>query len=140
MSKKPRPDCLALLICEGVIEDSRSKNKTIVNTFNRVTALSYPVRQDRLSIFLSLTGGHGEHDIEVRIVRGGVPAGEKPLRGVTGKVNFVNPLHVAELTIDIRGMTIPAAGGYVIELLVDGDVLKQRHFEAVLLKSGGKKP
>ena len=139
MSKKPRPDCLALLICEGVIEDSRSKNKTIVNTFNRIAALRYPVRHDRLSIFLSLTGGHGEHDIEIRIVRGGVPPGEKPLYGFTGKANFANPLAVAELAIDIRGMTIPAAGRYVIELVVDRDVLKQRNFEAVLLKSGGKK-
>ena len=63
MSKKPEPEMLALLICEGVIEDSRSKNKTIVSTFNRITSSKFPARHDRLAPFLSMTEGHGEHDL-----------------------------------------------------------------------------
>ncbi len=136
---RPKPDCLALLICEGVIEDARSRNKTILNTFNRISAARYPARHDRLAVFLSLTNGHGTYDLQVRVVHAEVAPLQEPLLEIAGKVRFGNPLDVAEMTIDLRGMTIPAAGNYAIEVLIDGDIVKQRRFDAVRHETGGQK-
>jgi hypothetical protein len=137
--KPPKPDCLALLLCEGVIEDARSHNKTIVNTYNRIFSRHYPARHDRLAVFLSLTNGHGSYDLEIRIVRADAGSGQAPLLKMAGKVSFRNPLDVAEMTVNLRGMPIPAAGTYVIEVLIAGDVVRQRRFAAVLQTSRGGK-
>ncbi len=138
-SDKPKPDCLALLICEGVVEDSRSKNKTILNTYNRIFSARYPARHDRLAIFLSLTDGHGDHAMTVQIVRAEAGLGQEPLVKMEGNLHFPDPLAVTEFTFDLRGLVIPAAGKYVIEVRIDGEIVKQRRFEAVLHKNGGKK-
>ena len=134
-----KPDVLALLLCEGVVEDSRTKNKSILNTFNRITSPNYPVRQDRLCIFVSMTNLRGEGEIDVRIASADKVPGEGILIGMKGKVISKNPLDVVELGIDMRGLRIPKAGQYVIEVLMDGELLKQRRFEAILLaqKGGG---
>jgi hypothetical protein len=133
MAKKantPRPECLALLLCEGIIEDSRTKNKTVLNMFNQVNAPRFPVQQDRLCVFVSLTNGHGTGDVDVRVVRADLPPGEGVLIGLRGEVTFPDPLHVVELGLDIRQLVIPSAGRYDIEVLVDGELLKRRRFVA----------
>ena len=84
----PLPQCLAIIVCEGVIEDLRSRNKTIVNTFNRIFSAAFPVSQDRLTVFVSLTNGHGEQDLEIRFVRE-VGHEWEPVVSVSGKVILV---------------------------------------------------
>ncbi len=138
MSKKPKPEILALLICESVIEDSRSKNKTIVSTFNRITSKAYPARHDRLAAFLSMTSGHGDYELKIRIVRADSAPGEDMLLEVGGQVVFADPFAVVELTLDLRGLAIPKPGGYAIQVEIDGDVVKQRRFEAVLVEAKGQ--
>ncbi len=138
MSKKPKPELLALLICEGVIEDSRSKNKTIVGTFNRITSRGYPARHDRLAAFLSMTGGHGDYELKIRIVHADSAPGEDMLLEAGGQVAFADPFAVVELTLDLRGLAIPKPGVYAIQVEIDGDVVKQRRFDAVLMETGGQ--
>ncbi len=138
MSKKPKPEMLALLICESVIEDSLSKNKTIVSTFNKIIYKAYPARHDRLAAFLSMTGGHGDYELKMRIVHADAAPGEDMLLEVGGQVVFANPLAVVELTLDLRGLTIPRPGVYAIQVVIDGDVVKQRRFEASLIDAGGQ--
>ena len=138
MSKKPKPEVLALLICEGVIEDSRSKNKTIVSTFNRITSKGYPARHDRLAAFVSMTNGHGDYELKIRIVHADSAPGADTLLEAGGQIAFADPRAVVDLTLDLRGLAIPKPGGYVIQVEVDGDVVKQRRFDAVLLQTGGQ--
>jgi len=139
MPKTTKPDVLALLICEGVIEDSRSKNKTIVNTFNRISSKAYPAQHDRLATFLSMTGGHGDYDLKIRVVHADAAPGEDTLLEAGGQVTFGDPFAVVELTLDLRGLAVPKPGNYAIQVVIDGDVVKQRRFAAVLLESGGQR-
>jgi hypothetical protein len=136
---KPKPECLALLLCEGVIEDSRTKNKTVLNMFNQISAAQFPAQHDRLCIFVSLTNGRGTSEVDVRVVRADLPPGEGVLVGMKGEVTFPDPLHVVELGLDIRRLVFPSAGTYDIEVLVDGEPLKRRRFAVTETRTQGGK-
>ncbi len=69
MAKVPPAECLAIIICEDVVEDARSHNKCILNTYNTMHSRVYPTSQDRLTVFLSLTNGRGDMPIEVRFCK-----------------------------------------------------------------------
>ncbi len=131
----PAPECLSIIICEDVIEDARSHNKTIVNAFNRVTALTYPVQHDRLTVFLSLTGGHGKVPLTITI--GGT--GKSPLLELAGKVTFPNPRTVVDLVFNFRNLQLPEPGEYeAVVCFGKGQILCRRRLEAVSV-SGRKK-
>jgi hypothetical protein len=51
------------------------------------------------------------------------------------KIEMQDPLAVAELNFQIRGLVVPEAGRYVVEFLCDGEVLVDRLFDADLLES-----
>ena len=55
-----------------------------------------------------------------------------------GQVTFTDPRAVVELTLDLRGFTIPKPGGYAIQVEIGGEVVKQRRLQAVLLQAGGQ--
>lgn len=140
MSKKkarPSAECLSIIICEDVIEDARSHNKTIVNAFNQINALKYPVKHDRLTVFLSLTSGRGEMPLEV--VFG--PVGGKPIVRVGGRVTFPGPRAVVDLVFSFRGLTIPQPGEYEAMLYVEGEPLcRRRVTTSIIQKPEGKQP
>jgi hypothetical protein len=132
MGKRPPPQCLAIIICEDVVEDARSHNKCILNTYNTIFSQHYPAKHDRLTIFLSFTNGHGEVPIEVRFGK----EGKKPILNARGKVKFEDPLAVAELILNLRHVPIPEAGTYEVQVVVDEDhILCQRRVRATLVPS-----
>jgi mRNA interferase RelE/StbE len=54
-----KPEFLSLAICETVIEDKRTGNKTVVNIFDRISAPRFPLLFPRLTVFAALSGLHG---------------------------------------------------------------------------------
>ena len=136
MSKAPPAECLAIIICEDVVEDARSHNKCILNTYNTMHSHAYPASQDRLTVFLSLTNGHGEMPIEVRFCK---EDGE-PILKAGGTVKFSDPLAVAELILSLRNVPIPEAGNYVVVVWANNDnLLCQRRVTAAILPAPGGK-
>jgi hypothetical protein len=55
-----------------------------------------------------------------------------------GQIEMQDPLAVAELNFQIRGLVVPEAGRYVVEFLCDGEVLVDRLFDAA--HAEGKEP
>ena len=122
----PKPTCLALILCEQVIQDGRTKNLTLVNTFNTVGAPFVGKRlprHSRLAVFASLTGGRGKTQGKLTIED---PNGTEIFHG-EGPVVFPDPVSVVEITFDIRALPLPCEGDYVIRFWCD-DVLRQRTF------------
>lgn len=124
-------ECLAIILCESVVDDARTHNKSIQNTFNTIWAKSFPAEHDRFTVFVSLTGIHGRQDFKVRVaqITKDEPEG-KPLLDLGGKIKSPDPWHVVDLTLDMRRILIPQAGDYEIRVCVAGDQVGVRRFMA----------
>ena len=134
MAAKPEaPKCVALVICEGVTEDSRSKNKCILNTFNGIFAATFPCTQDRFTIFATLTDGKGEMPLAF-IVKDA--RGERPdLVRFAGVAHFKDPLGYLDITLDIRQMIFPEPGNYLVEVLIGSESIGIRRFTVTQMVS-----
>jgi len=128
--KKPKPKYLAMLICDYVLRDAETQNKSLIGVFNRINAPNFPVRHDRLHVFVALTNGHGTYTSSLRVRR----ASGEVLLTLDGKIEMQDPLAVAELNFQIRGLVVPEAGRYVVEFLCDGEVLVDRLFDAAQIE------
>jgi len=129
----PKPECLAMVLCDDVVEDKRSNNKTLFNTFNQITALKFPAIHPKLVVFLSLTNGHGEVPFDLQFVR---DKDDRPLCGLKGTVKFGDPLAVADIVLTMRGLPLPDEGHYCFRLLLAGEPVRERRLFVKLLKGG----
>ena len=62
MPDKPQPKYLAMLLCDYLVMDAETRNKSLIGIFNRVNASRFPVRHDRMHVFIALTNGHGDRE------------------------------------------------------------------------------
>lgn len=134
------PKCLAIIVCESVVEDMRSHNKCILNTYNTIWAHQFPTKQDRMTVFASLTNGRGAMDIEVRFVKDQEDAPQKTLINLRGEVGFPSPLDVVDLTMDLRNVPIPEAGSYAIQIWINQEPVGERRIAARPIEKGKAKP
>ena len=137
MSPADTPRCLAIIICEGVVEDAQSRNKCILNTFNNIWAARFPVAHDRLTVFASLTNGQGEMPLEVRFVQERKP---EPLLVLTGAIRFPGPQEIVDLTVNLRQIPIPEPGPYVVQLWMNQKLIGERGVNAKLIPQQEPKP
>lgn len=136
MPGKPVPRCLAMLICDYVIRDAVTQNKSLIGIFNTIQAAGYPVRHDRMNVFVALVDGHGAYKSSLRIRH----ASGQQLVGIDGQIEMKDPLAVVELVFELRGLVIPAPGRYFVEFLCDGELLIDRSFDAVVMPSPPQTP
>jgi len=123
-----RPVLLAILVCDDVIRHEGTHKTTLVGIFNRISARTFPCTHSRLSIFMSLTNGHGEGETELRLTS--QETGET-LVGLKGRIRFPDPLAVVDMNFALNNVRFPKAGPYSIDLYVDGDLIGSRRFEIV---------
>ena len=131
------PKLLAVVVCEGVTEDVRTHNKCILNTFNMIRAADFPMVQDRLAVFVSLTDGHGNVPLEVRLVRGVGADPKDRIVSVNGTASFDNPLGVADIVLELRQVPFPRPGEYAVQIWAGEEMLGERRIH--LSREGGEK-
>ena len=123
-----RPVCLAIILCDAVIEDKTTNNKTLVGLFNTIAAARYPTVRPAMSVFASLTGCRSEMRLELRIRREGA---EGEIVRFGGPLVSPSEAAIVDLVVHLRNMKLPAPGVYRVEILHDGQPLAARHFRAV---------
>ena len=128
MPGKPTPKHLAMLLCDYLILDAETHNKSLIGIFNRVNFSKFSVRHDRMHIFVALTDGHGEYTASLKIKS----STGKELLSLNGKVDMRDPLGVAEINFNIRGLVIPEPGRYFVEFWCDRELIVDRHFDATV--------
>ena len=133
MSEKP--ECVNLLVCESVVEDARTHNKSIQNCFNGIYAFQFPVLQDRFTIFATLTNGKGENPVSIQVVN---DATKEVLIKEEGKIVFKSPMDYADITIEIRQLPFKQPGAYSVELWVAGELSQVRRFRVMQAYIKGK--
>ncbi len=120
------PTCLAILLCDYVIEDKATNNKSLIGIFNRIHASAFPCQHARLVIFLSLTDGRGRTPVEVFIENAD---DRTETFKAEGSVDFKDPRQVVDLVFDLRGVKFDKPGAYFAGVrTAKGRTLAERRF------------
>lgn len=132
MKKSEKVIGLALIVCDEIIEDTITSKKSLIGMFNRITAEEFPCRHLRIHIFVSLTGGRGEREVELRCID---QSNRNPLFGAKEKIKFNNPNAIIDINFDFQNAVFPKPGKYAFEFLCEGEWVLDRPF--IVVKKGG---
>jgi len=116
--------CVALVICDDVIEDKRSGNKSLIGLFNNVSAAQLPAIHPRMFLMASLTSGLGAWTFSFRI---SAPSGREVLR-MQDTITPADPLAVHDLVVELRNLPLEEEGVYFVDLLVEDTPVANRRF------------
>lgn len=121
---RERPMCVAVIICNEMIEDKRTNNKTLINLFNSIASSQMPITQPRMVVMASLTNGIGRWPITFSIRS---PSNQVVMR-VDGEANFADPLGVLDIIIEFNGLVFTEEGVHFVDVLTENYPLGNRRF------------
>ena len=133
-----KPDVLSLIVCDQIITDRMTGKQSLIGMFSTIHAARFPVTQPQLSVHVSLTDGRGKTPITIRIVDS--DDARPPLVEGRGQVEFKNPRAIANLAIQFHGLTFPQAGEYRVQLVSEGELLREARLAAVLVAKPPPRP
>lgn len=119
-----RPICVALVICDVVVEDKRTGNKTLVGLFNSIIAPQIPAVHPRMFLMASLTSGRGTWPFTFRITG---PSGREMLR-MQEVTRFVDPLAVHDVIVELRNLPLEETGVHFVDLMLSDSQVANRRF------------
>ena len=129
---RPKPDVLALLVCDQIITDRMTGKQSLIGMFSRVHARAFPATHAQLCAFVSLTDGHGKTELIIRIVDSN--DARPPIVEGRGVVDFKDPRAIAQLGLQFHGLVFPEAGEYRVQLWGRGELLREARLELVQLR------
>jgi hypothetical protein len=130
---RPKPDVLALIVCDQIITDRLTGKQSLIGMFSRVHARLFPASHPQLSVFVMLTDGHGKTELMIRIVDSN--EARAPIVEGKGIVDFKNPRAIAHLALQFHGLVFPQPGEYRVQLWCHGELLREARLELVQLQS-----
>jgi hypothetical protein len=135
MAKLPPPiTCISIIICDDILRDENSHKVALWGTFNQIFAQKSPFVHPRMSIFLTITNGRGVKDVAVCVEN--ASTGESVFE-VRGPMRFNGPLDIVDLNLELRALSFPRFGKYLV-CLKEGHVpVAQRPF--MVVKNGRRK-
>jgi hypothetical protein len=117
-----KPNVVAMVICDMVLRDERTKNLSLIGLFNQIHGVRLPMLHDRMFVFLSLTDGHGRQPFLLQCKS----PDEIVIFETRGEAVFNDPLEVTDAYIEIRGLLLPSAGLYTFEFTCGGELTLRR--------------
>jgi len=133
MAASEKPIGIALVICDRVITDATTQEKTLVSTFNQILTRSFPCVHPRLSIFVALTNGRGTSEAEIRCLNESDQ--DHLVFGMKGSIPFPDPNHVVEMNFQFNNVRFDKPGLHGVEFLCDGELVLQSRFQVTLMHS-----
>ncbi len=138
MADKPRPKALAFIICDTVIDDKATNKKSLIGLFSDIYANNFPCSQPIVTVFLSLTEGHGDYECSLSCVKD--DKSQNNIVQLSGTLRFNNPLSVVEAKFEIRGMLLPEPGIYRFDFLCGDVPVVSRKFKVIKLERKSHEP
>lgn len=120
-----KPIGIALIICDRVITDAQTNEKTLVGIFNNVWAPSFPAMHARLSIFVGVTSGRGTVKGAIQCVN--ESTGQRVFES-SGPISFKDPCHIVEITFLLRNVLFVQPGMHNVSFFCDGELVFSRRF------------
>jgi hypothetical protein len=122
--EREQPICIAVVICNEIVEDKRTNNKTLVSLFNEIGVVQLPTVHPRMFLMASLTNGVGRYSLSFRI-KG---PSDRELARFDGEAVFPDPLIVVDFVVEIQGLHIEEEGTYFVDVLSGDYPLGHRRF------------
>jgi len=122
---KQLPRCISIVICNEVIEDKQTSNKTLVSLFNQIDATTLPSRHARMFVVASLTDGLGKCPITIRVAS---LKSDREIARVEGEAEFQDPLAVLDFVVELRSLPLFEEGVHAVDVIADGNLLSTRRF------------
>ena len=126
-----KPDVTAMLFCDNAILDMRTRRMSLVNIIHEIPVARVPVLYPKVTLFLSLTSGHGRQKIRVQVED---PSGDILKKGAD-EIEFANPLHVRCQVFEFPNLALKRYGDYTATVYWGDQMLEQARFKVV--KPGG---
>lgn len=132
------PVRLSMVVCDEVVRNDASGKTTLVGSFRSISARSYPTVQDRLTVWLELTSGHGRARmlLGLRRLSSDRPDGELLFESEVA-LDFPDPLTVVDFSLDVSRLEFPAPGDYRFRLESAGILIAERRIEVVRPRQKG---
>jgi hypothetical protein len=128
-NEREQPICIAVIICNEIIEDKRTNNKTLVSLFNGIGVAQLPTVHARMFLMASLTNGSGRYGLSFRIKS---PT-DREIARFDGEAVFNDPLMVVDIVVEIQGLQIDEEGTYFVDVLSGDHPLGHRRFSVYKL-------
>ena len=122
---RPKLIPLGMIICDTVIQDIKTRKKSLIGIFSQINAVQVPVQHSRMSVFLILTEGNGRYVCDLRCIR---DEDGTVVMKAEGAIEFKNPQQVLELVFDLNGPAFPAFGQYRFEFFAEQEPVISRKF------------
>ena len=110
------PMALSLIACDTIIEDKQTGKKTLVGLCDRIYSSKFPCLHPMLSVYVSLTSGHGENACEIICRHNDY---QTVAFTAQGNISFREPVQVVDLVFRVRNVRFVKAGVYWLQFLVD---------------------
>lgn len=128
-AKQPQPVVKAFLICDQVLHDAQTGKKSIIGVFHELRAQRFPATHPVLWIYANLTDARGRYRFEIRLVD--VNRNNVLGRGNPPPIDISDPLQTTELSAQLRGVTLPAAGTYEFQLWANDELVATKSFRGI---------
>jgi hypothetical protein len=123
------PDVLAMLLADTVLKDFVTGKSFIQGVYSHIFANDFPVIFPLIVVYAAITNGHGETELELRIVDADEELDHLFSRKV--KFTFPDPLVVAEAILSAGPVTFPNPGEYRIQLWGAGQIMRERRLQVM---------
>src|SRR5687768_15672054 len=122
MAMVQRLNAVGLTLCRMVVVADKTRNVTLVDTFQRLEFESFPAMAEPFCAYAVLTDGLGDVTIDL-VVSQCDTLEEVYTRSLRAK--FKDPLRHLRLWWVVRTCAFPAPGRYQFDLQVEGETLTQ---------------
>lgn len=112
----------AFLLTDNILTEDNGK-KILIGIFNRFNFPTFPAQAPPWFIFASVDNLEGHNTFTFRL--GSRETGEVVF-SVGGEINIIDPLAGVELGIPVPPIVFRRAGTYILEFLVNGNILTSR--------------
>jgi len=124
-TQKPGPVVLSINICDTIIRDERTKKVSLIGLFNAIHASAFPAVHPTMCVYIALTNGPGNCKLNIQFNKA---EDNQTIAGMEGEIEFVNPLQVVELNLELQGLKFEKAGEHRVEVLCDNKLIGSRKF------------
>ena len=120
---------VAIVVCDRVITEIGTMNKTLVSTFNTINSSHFPCAHPSLAVYVTLTNATGEKEVKLSLKKD-----EKQFLHMGGKVKFDAPNNIVELIFNFRNLVFPEPGVYCFEVSADDEYIFETRFNVKKLE------
>jgi hypothetical protein len=129
MNGTEKPIGVAIIVCDKVITEVGTGNKTIVSTFNNIRTANFPCIHPYMAVYVALSNSVGVKPINLLL-----KFGEKTLIRVGGKITFPDRNAVVEIIFNLVGVPFTEAGAYCFEIHADDEYIFESRFSVTKIE------